>query len=149
KPAAPSLRRSPRYEDGGIPPSGILSSSTPHLRILIDVPMRDPTTFPFAENPGKMLRDGHRTVFSPRATDPHHQLGFSFPMIMGKEERQKIRQLVDELLGLFPFHHVLVHIRILSGVRAKGFHIVGIGKKTDVEDQIHVDGNPVFESEGK
>ncbi|MNL62488.1 hypothetical protein D3C87_1865130 [compost metagenome] len=61
---------------------------------------------------------------------------------------QQIQELHQELLGFTPLHHVFVHIRIHAGVGAQCLHIMGIGQKPDIKNQIRINRHPVFEAEG-
>ena len=104
--------------------------------------------FAAAEHASQIFRNRHGTMFAARAADADNNLAFAFLAIMRDKKLQHIEQFRQERLRFRPFHHIIVNIRILARIRPQMLDIMRIRQKANIKDQISIDRNPIFKSEG-
>src|SRR5216117_1178016 len=82
-----------------------------------------------------------------RATDRNGQIGLAFLFELGKEEVDKIINMIQKRARGFVRVHVLDYIRVCARIRFEVRNKVRIGKKPNVKDQIGIDGYAVLKAE--
>ncbi len=82
-----------------------------------------------------------------RATDADGEVALAFGGVVRDQVEQQVRHSADELVGLRKGADVVDHRLIVAGHLGAVGQIVWVRQEANVEDEIGVDGDAVFESE--
>src|SRR5262249_25520071 len=93
------------------------------------------------------IGDEDRPVSSTGATDGNRHIGLPLLLVLGKEKVDEVIDVVEKLVRRLVRIHIFDHGRVHARVRLKFRYKVGIRQETDVENEVRVDRNTVFESE--
>src|SRR5579871_497455 len=100
-----------------------------------------------AEKPGEVLAHDHRAVLPAGAADGDGQMCLALRRVLGQQVLEQVVEPPLELLRLAPLQHPLADLRAVAGESAQRLHVVRVGEKPHVEDQVGVDGYPVLVAE--
>src|SRR5215469_12227854 len=82
------------------------------------------------------------------AADGDSQIAFTLMDELRQEIQQQVCHPAQELPGGRKFIHKALHLAVAAGLFLELRHVVGIGKKTNVEHQVSLGGQPEAVAEG-
>ena len=98
---------------------------------------------------GECLGYRHRAMLATGASDTDIQVCFSLRLVPGEEKGQEIGISLDEFGRLGGSEYIVPNRRVSTVLLAKFLDKMGIPEKTDIYDEVAIDGNSVFEPKGK
>jgi hypothetical protein len=101
------------------------------------------------EKGGKGFSDGHRAMMATGATDCDAEYLFSALLVGGREKADDPVQMVQTVAARLIPQDIVRDGGFKPGKRAQGVDVVGVGKKTDIKEQIHILRCPVFVAKGE
>src|SRR5215210_2378657 len=96
----------------------------------------------------QLLDDGDGAVSAAGASDAQSEVGLALRGVAGNEEGEEVAGLLQEHLAVFGAENGLAHGRVVAGEGPELGVVMGVGKKTNVEKRVHVEGGTVLEAEG-
>jgi hypothetical protein len=88
-------------------------------------------------------------MFSAGTPDAYVEIGLALRLIAGEEEREKVGVSADKLLGFGGTKHIIPDSRIAPVLRSEVLHEMWISQKTDVDNEIAIEGDSVFKPKGE
>ena len=93
---------------------------------------------------GKGFSDGHRAMMASGATDCDMEFLFSALLVGGREKADDSVQMAQTVAARLIPEDIVSDGGFKPGKGVQGVDVVGVGKKTDIKEQIHILRQPVF-----